>query len=140
MRHRKKGKQLGKTRKEKRAILKSLASSLIKHGRIKTTLTKAQALQPYIEKKVSRAKKEGLQTKRLLRKYFSLEDVNTLINSWAPLFKDIKGGYTRIIKISNRVSDASPMAYVEFTKKPKVVKEKKAKDKKVKKEDKKNKK
>jgi len=139
MRHRKKGKQLGKTRKEKRAILKNLASSLIKYGKIKTTFTKAQALQPYIEKKVSRAKKEGLQTKRLLRKYFSLEITNTLINSWAPLFKDIKGGYTRIIKITNRVSDASPMAYVEFTKKPKVVKEKKAK-KKDKKEDKKTKK
>ncbi|MFH1183010.1 MAG: 50S ribosomal protein L17 [Candidatus Moraniibacteriota bacterium] len=119
MHHRKKVKSLGRVARKRRALMKSLAVSLIKSGKIKTTLTKAKALRPYIEKAVSRAGKEDIAVIRRLRRDFNMETVELLMRKWAPLFRNRKGGYMRISKLMVRVSDASPMAYIEFVEQPK---------------------
>jgi len=125
MRNRVKGKQLGRTAVQRKALKRSLASALINEGRIKTTLAKAKTVQPFIERNITKAGKEGINTVRELRKIFSEKDAKTLIQKWSPLFKKVKGGYTRIIKLPNRPSDASPMAFIEFTNIPKEKSDKK---------------
>jgi len=127
MHHRKKVKSLGKVARKRNALLRSMAIALIKSGRIKTTLVKAKVLRPYIEKIISRARRsEGIAVVRSLRRDFNAETVALLTQKWAPIFKDRKGGYVRINKLVARVSDASPMAYIEFVEQPKE-REKKAK-------------
>jgi len=119
MRHGKKGKQLGRIRKQRKALLRTQAVSLVEYGRIRTTLPKAKLLQPYVEKTITRAKKAGMNTYRELRKDFNELTVKSLMEKWAPLFAERKGGYTRLIKLKPRTSDASPMAFLEFSEKPK---------------------
>lgn len=118
MRHGKKSKQLGRIAKQRKALTKALAVALVEHGRIKTTLPKAKFLKPYIEKIITKAKEADLGAVRTLRKEFNPKSLKIVVEQWAPLFKDRKGGYTRIIKLNPRTSDASPMAYLEFVEKP----------------------
>lgn len=129
MHHRKKVKSLGKVARKRKALVRSLAVALIKSGKIKTTLTKAKVLRPYIEKTISQAGREGTAAIRKLRREFNAEIVDLLMQKWAPIFKNRKGGYTRISKLIARVSDASPMAFIEFVEQPKepLVKKEKAK-------------
>jgi large subunit ribosomal protein L17 len=127
MRHGKKGKQLGRIRKLRKALLRSQAVSLVEHGRIKTTLAKAKLLQPYFEKIITRAKKAGMLTYRELRKDFNEATVKSLVEKVAPLFAERNGGYTRVIKLKPRRSDASPMALVELVEKPKELPKEKGK-------------
>ncbi len=128
MRHLRKGKKLGRVAKQRKALYKTMTVSLIEHGRIRTTLTKAKALKPFIEKAVTRAKEDNIHSVRILRKLFPEKTTKLLTKKWAPLFKERTGGYTRIIKLVNRQSDASPMAYLEFVERP-VDEEKKKKTK-----------
>jgi len=118
MRHLRKGKQLGRVSRQRKALLRSLAVAIVEQGKIKTTLAKARVLKPYIEKAVTKAKQEGMNTIRALSRDLNIKSVRVLMEKWAPLFKDRKGGYTRIIKLKPRTSDASPMAYIEFVEKP----------------------
>jgi large subunit ribosomal protein L17 len=127
MHHRKKVKSLGKVARKRKALIRSLAVALIKSGKIKTTLPKAKVLRPYIEKIISRAGREGVAVIRNLRREFNAETVELLMQKWAPLFRNRKGGYTRISKLVARVSDASPMAYIEFVEQPKELEVKKEK-------------
>jgi len=119
MRHGKSVKQLGRVAKLRKALLRSQTVSLVAHGRIETTLTKAKFLQPYFEKMITRAKKPGLNTYRELRKDFNEATVRALMEKWAPLFASRSGGYTRLVKLKPRRSDASSMALVEIVEKPK---------------------
>jgi large subunit ribosomal protein L17 len=118
MRHGKKIKQLGRIAKQRRALLRTQVVSLVEHGRIETTLAKAKFLQPYVERLITRAKKSGFSSSRELRKDFNDVTVKALVNKWAPLFATRNGGYTRLIKLKPRRSDASPMAMVELVEKP----------------------
>jgi len=118
MRHGKSVKQLGRVAKLRKALLRTQVVSLVEHGRIKTTLPKAKFLQPYFEKVITKAKKAGKTTYRELRKDFNEVTVKSLMEKLAPLFASRNGGYTRIIKLKARVSDASPMAYLELVEKP----------------------
>jgi len=118
MRHGKSGRQLGRVGRLRKALLRTQTVALVKHGRIKTTLPKAKLLQPYFEKVITRAKKSGMAAYRELRKDFNDTTVKSLVTKWAPLFAARNGGYTRIIKLKARRSDASPMAYLELTEKP----------------------
>ncbi len=116
MRHHDANRKFGRTVNQRRALLKGLAASLIQHGSITTTEAKAKELRPSIEKMVTRAKNPTLAARRLLLSgfYNNEEVVTKLISDIAPRYTDRPGGYTRIVKLAARKSDASPMALIEF--------------------------
>ncbi len=125
MRHNKHHASLGVTREHRKAMLSNLAASLIEHGRIQTTLTKAKALRPFIEKVVTKAKKAAAKTdkkdaihlRRLALADVRNEDaVTKLFNETYKEFANRNGGYTRIYKLGARISDAAEMALIEFVK------------------------
>src|SRR3989344_6263446 len=103
MRKRKKGKKFGRVKEQRKALMKSLAFSLVLHKKIKTTETKAKELSRFIEPLITKAKTGGLHERRQVRKYLSDEITSKLFNDIAPLYKDRGGGYTRIIKLAPRL-------------------------------------
>ena len=117
MRHFKKGRKLSRERNQRRALYKSLASSFIMHGRIKTTLAKAKAVAPIIEKLISKAREKDLANYRQLLKFLPQKAVKYLVFEVAPKFASQKGGYTRIIKAGLRKSDAARLAILELVSK-----------------------
>ncbi len=125
MRHNKHRSSLGVTREHREAMLSNLAASLIQHGRIQTTLTKAKALRPFIEKVITKAKKasaktdkkDALHLRRLALRDVRDEDAVTLLfNEKVKDFANRNGGYTRIYKLGHRISDAAELALIEFVK------------------------
>lgn len=116
MRKRKRGRKLSREKDQRKALIKSLASSLILKEKIKTTEAKAKELSFFIEKKITRAKLNNLQSRRLLSKLFSREIFEKLITKIASRYKERKGGYTRIIKLGPRPSDGAKMAIIELIK------------------------
>jgi large subunit ribosomal protein L17 len=126
MRHNKHHASLGVTREHREAMLSNMAASLIEHGRIQTTLTKAKALRPFIEKVITKAKraaaktekKDAIHLRRLALADVRNEDaVTKLFNELHKEFKDRNGGYTRIYKLgAQRQSDAAELALIEFVK------------------------
>jgi large subunit ribosomal protein L17 len=99
---------------QRTALLKSLATGLIEHGKIETTHAKARELRPYAEKLVTRARSGTLASRRLLREQLSARAVAKLMGEIAPRFTDRPGGYTRITKMGQRRTDGAPMAVIEF--------------------------
>ena len=120
MRHQRKTVKLGRTQGHRNALLANLAVSLIEHGRIKTTIAKAKAVRPLVEKLVTKAKKATLHARRMaLADLRHNEDaVTKLFTEIGPLNAERKGGYTRIIKIGARRSDAAEMAFIEWVDMP----------------------
>jgi large subunit ribosomal protein L17 len=126
MRHSKHHASLGVTREHRAAMLSNLAASLIEHGRIQTTLTKAKALRPFIERVITKAKKAAARTekkdqihlRRLALAEVRNEDAITkLFNETYKEFASRNGGYTRIYKLGpQRQSDAAELALIEFVK------------------------
>lgn len=126
MRHNKHHASLGVTREHRSAMLSNLAASLIEHGRIQTTLTKAKALRPFIEKAITKAKhaagktekKDQIHLRRLVLADIRNEDaVTKLFNETHKEFANRNGGYTRIYKLGpQRISDAAELALIEFVK------------------------
>jgi large subunit ribosomal protein L17 len=126
MRHQKHHASLGVTREHRRSMLSNLAASLITHGRIKTTLTKARVLRPFIEKAITKAKhaagksdkKDAVHLRRLVLSDIRDEDAVTLLfNETYKEFSNRAGGYTRIYKLGpQRLGDAAEMALIEFVK------------------------
>jgi large subunit ribosomal protein L17 len=124
MRHNKHHASLGVTREHRKAMLSNMGASLIKHGRIETTLTKAKALRPFIEKVITKAKKaaassvkaDALHLRRMALKDIRDEGAVTLLfNEKAAQFANRSGGYTRIYKLGpQRIGDAAEMALIEF--------------------------
>lgn len=115
MRHRKKSVKLGRTSQHRDSMLANMAGSLIKHNRIKTTLSKAKALRPVAEKLVTLGKKGGLHQRRLALAQLGDDTVvKKLFTDIAPRFKERAGGYTRILKLGPRSSDAASMAFIEW--------------------------
>ena len=116
MRHQRKTAKLGRTQGHRDALLSNLAVSLIEHGRIKTTIAKAKALRPFVEKLVTKGKAGSLHSRRMaLADLRHNEDaVTKLFTEIGPINAERKGGYTRIIKIGQRRSDASEMAFIEW--------------------------
>ena len=117
MRHRNKKQKLGSSFHQRKAILRSLATAIISKGRISTTEGKAKKVRPFLEKAITRAKKDTLANKRLLLADFKLKTVNKLMKEIAPKYASQAGGYTRIIKISNRKADSAKMVFIELTNK-----------------------
>jgi len=115
MRHSTRKHKLGRKTKHRESLLANLVSSLIIHNRIKTTLAKAKAARPLADKVVTLGKKGTLHHRRLAVSKLGQESVVAkLFKEIAPKFTDRKGGYTRIIKIGPRVTDAAPMALLEW--------------------------
>jgi len=115
MRHGKKVNHLGRTDSHRKAMLANMASSLIKHKRISTTLAKAKALRMYVEPLITKSKTDTTHSRRIVFGY--LQDKETVTE----LFRDISakvanrpGGYTRIIKLNNRLGDNAEMALIEL--------------------------
>jgi large subunit ribosomal protein L17 len=126
MRHQKHHASLGVTREHRESMLSNLAAALITHGRIKTTLTKAKVLRPFIEKAITKAKhaagksdrKDAVHLRRLVLSDIRDEDAVTLLfNETYKEFSNRAGGYTRIYKLGpQRLGDAAEMALIEFVK------------------------
>jgi large subunit ribosomal protein L17 len=115
MRHRKKTVKLGRSNTHRDALLANQVCSLIEHKRIKTTLAKAKAVRPLAEKMVTLGKRGDLHARRLAAGYLGQKDaVKKLFAEVAPRAATRKGGYTRIIKLGQRMSDSAPMAYIEW--------------------------
>lgn len=124
MRHRNKTSKLKRTASHRRALLANLSCSLIEHGRIKTTLGKAKALRPVVEKLVTLAKRDDLHSRRLAIAFLhDKERVKKLFAEVAPAAKNRPGGYTRITKLGSRMSDSAPMAYIEWVDLPGAIEE-----------------
>ena len=125
MRHNKHHASLGVTVEHRRAMLSNLAASLLTHGRIQTTLTKAKALRPFVEKVITKAKqaaaktdpKDALHLRRLALGDVRDETAVTLLfNEKHQEFTNRNGGYTRIYKLGARQSDAAELALIELVK------------------------
>lgn len=118
MRHHNKNRKFGRSASQRGALLKGLALSLVKNGRIKTTEAKAKELRPFVEKIVTRAKNPTLAARRVIISRLMNRAIETkiLIDEIAPKFKDTKGGYTRVLKLPPRKSDGAKMALIEFVK------------------------
>ena len=135
MRHKKHHASLGVTVEHRRAMMSNLAAALITHGRIETTLTKAKALRPFVEKVITKAKqaqviarvekngKQVLAPRALHLRRLALSDVRDetavtkLFNETVKEFVNRNGGYTRIYKLGQqRISDAAELALIEFVK------------------------
>ena len=122
MRHQKKTVKLGRKEGHRKSLLANLAVSLIEHTRITTTLAKAKAVRPLAEKLVTIGKKGTLHARRTAKAVLRQDGaVKKLFADVAPRAAARKGGYTRIIKLGQRKSDAAPMAFLEWVDGPEMV-------------------
>ena len=113
MRHLKAGRKLGRKTAPRKALFRSLATALIKNGRIITTLPKAKELRRYIEPVITAAKEENNRTYKKVTKFIrEKEAVKKLFKEIGPKFKERPGGYTRIFKLGFRRGDSAPMSII----------------------------
>jgi large subunit ribosomal protein L17 len=115
MRHRKAGFKLGRNTTHRRALLRNLATSVILEERVETTLTKAKAVRPQVEKMITLGKRGDVTARRLALSYLmTREAVDKLFDTIAPRMGDRNGGYSRIIKGGFRKGDGGEIAYLEL--------------------------
>lgn len=115
MRHGKKVNHLGRTSAHRKALMANMACSLIEHKRINTTLAKARELRKYIEPLITKSKKDETHSRRMVFSYLQNKDaVKALFGEIAAKVGDRPGGYTRIIKLGNRLGDAAEMCMIEL--------------------------
>lgn len=115
MRHRVKGRKLGRSTPHRKATLRALSTALIKEHRIETTLPKAKELRTFVEPLITRAKVDSTHNRRVVYSY--LQDkyaVTELFETVGPAAADRPGGYTRVLKLGFRVGDAAEMAVIEL--------------------------
>ena len=115
MRHRKRGRRLGRSSEHRQAMLANLAASLIKHEQITTTLPKAKELKPYTEKLITLGKRGGLHARRqALSRLGDQIQVAELFDALAKRYAGRQGGYTRVLAAGFRHGDAAPLAVIEL--------------------------
>lgn len=115
MRHGKKQNHLGRTTSHRKAMLSNMAASLILHKRIETTLAKAKELRKFVEPILTKAKDDSTHSRRTVFSYLNdKEAVKELFNVVADKIADRPGGYTRIIKLGNRLGDAAEVSLIEL--------------------------
>lgn len=115
MRHGKKINHLGRTNSHRKAMLSNMATSLLKHKRITTTLAKAKALRTYVEPLITKSKTDSTHSRRTVFSYLKDKEVVTILfREIAEKVANRPGGYTRIIKLANRLGDNSEMAIIEL--------------------------
>lgn len=115
MRHGMNGRKLNRTSSHRRAMFANMATALIKHEQIETTLPKAKDLRPIVEKLVTLGKRGGLHARRQVLSYLGDRDqTEKLFATLGPRYASRKGGYLRVLKAGHRYGDAAPMAVIEF--------------------------
>lgn len=119
MRHRNIGRQLSRNSSHRKALMRNMAASLLRHEAIKTTLPKAKELRRVAEPLITMAKSDSLAGRRLaFDRIRDREVVTKLFNELGPRYKQRPGGYLRILKCGFRAGDSAPMAYVELVDRP----------------------
>ena len=115
MRHRKKGTKLGREKAPREALLRNLAASVILYEKIQTTEAKAKAVRPLVERAITSGKVPSLATRRNLMKFFYTEHpVKKILEVLSPRYVTRMGGYTRIVKLGHRMSDAADVVQIEL--------------------------
>ena len=115
MRHGKKVNHLGRTDSHRKAMMSNMATSLILHKRITTTLAKAKALRVYVEPLITKSKNDTTHSRRTVFSYLQDKDaVSILFREVAEKVANRPGGYTRIVKLENRLGDNAEMAIIEL--------------------------
>ena len=116
MRHKKIGRRLGRNSSHRKAMFRNMAASLIEHESISTTLSKAKELRRTLEPLITLAKEDDVsRRRRAFNKIRNKSAVGKLFNEIGPRFKDIPGGYLRILKKGSRPGDSAPMALIQLT-------------------------
>ncbi|RUO20064.1 50S ribosomal protein L17 [Aliidiomarina iranensis] len=119
MRHRKSGRQLNRNSSHRQAMFRNMASSLVRHEVIKTTVPKAKELRRVIEPLITLAKQDSVANRRLaFARTRDKEVVGKLFSELGPRFSERPGGYTRILKCGFRAGDKAPMAFIELVDRP----------------------
>jgi large subunit ribosomal protein L17 len=119
MRHRNSGRQLSRNSSHRKATMRNMASSLVRHEAIKTTLPKAKELRRVVEPLITMAKSDSVSARRLaFDRTRDREVVTKLFNELGPRYKARPGGYLRILKCGFRPGDNAPMAFVELVDRP----------------------
>jgi large subunit ribosomal protein L17 len=119
MRHRKAGRQLNRNSSHRKAMFRNMATSLIEHELIKTTLPKAKELRRVAEPLITMAKDDNVAKRRLaFARLRSDAAVGKLFGELGPRYKERPGGYLRILKCGHRPGDKAPMAFVELVDRP----------------------
>jgi len=115
MRHGLKQRKLGRTTAHRKATLSNMAAALVKHEQITTTLPKARALRPFVEKLITLGRKGGLAARRLILSRMRDEaQTRKVLDVLCPRYVQRNGGYIRILKAGFRYGDAAPMAVIEL--------------------------
>jgi large subunit ribosomal protein L17 len=128
MRHRVKGRKLSRTAEHRRATLRNLATSLLKHKKIKTTIAKAKELRSFVEPIITKAKNDSLAARRYVADFIKEKNVvKELFTDIAAKVGGRPGGYTRIVRLGQRKGDAAELAIIEFVDYSGVLKPKPAK-------------
>jgi large subunit ribosomal protein L17 len=114
MNHSNKKRTFSREMGQRDALIKTLAVSLLKLGKIKTTEAKAKTLRSYVEKLVTKGKEHTLNSHRLIAGKVGAMSANKIAKDIAPKYKDRKGGYLRITKLQSRINDGAKMVLIEF--------------------------
>lgn len=115
MRHRIKGRKLNRTASHRTATLRALATALLKHKKIKTTVAKAKETRRFVEPLITKAKNDSVHTRRFVAEQINDRSiVKELFEEIVPKIGDRPGGYTRVVKLGNRFGDAAEMAIIEL--------------------------
>lgn len=114
MKHHKKGKTFGRVRKVRIALMRDLMRALIEKEEITTTQAKAKALRPKIEKIITRGKQKNIANIRFLSSELGISSAKKVYETLSPRYQTRAGGYTQILKVAPRKSDAASMAIIKF--------------------------
>ena len=115
MRHRRKGKKLGRTASHRKALMRNLVTEFLDNERIVTTISKAKALRPVAEKMITLGKRENLHARRRALSFIRRKEVvYKLFDEIGPRFSERNGGYTRILRLGFRQGDQAEMALLEL--------------------------
>ena len=115
MRHRNSGRKLNRSSSHRKAMFRNMATALLKHEQIKTTLPKAKELRPVVERMITLGKRGSLHSRRQALSFLQDEAiVRKLFDGLAERYEDRAGGYTRVLKAGFRYGDSAPMAYIEL--------------------------
>lgn len=128
MRHRNAGYKLGRNTSHRRALLRNLVTSIVMEDRVETTLTKAKAVRPHVEKLITLGKKGDLHARRQALSFLmTREAVTRLFDTVAPRYGERNGGYLRIVRTGFQKGDGAEKAYIELLGAEKILDEKRQK-------------
>jgi large subunit ribosomal protein L17 len=115
MRHRNKGRILGRTKSARELMLRNLATSLVLYEKVRTTEAKAKEVRPLVERMITTGRRNTLTSRRALLKVLTTPGATKkVLEVLGPRYEGRNGGYTRIVKLGPRQGDAAPMVQIEF--------------------------